>query len=95
MSNVTTAEQSETKGAGHTPGPWAATERGAIFSDAGHVGATFAKNWDRPSPTEIANGRLIAAAPELYEALRAVVRVADRATVEFDAARAALSKAEG
>lgn len=38
---------------------------------------------------------LIAAAPELLEALQAVVRVADRATVEFDAARAAIAKANG
>jgi hypothetical protein len=48
------------------------------------------------SPEEIAaNARLIAAAPELLEALRGVVRVADRATVEFDAARAAIARATG
>ncbi|MGC4033702.1 MAG: hypothetical protein QM754_18610 [Tepidisphaeraceae bacterium] len=34
-----------------------------------------------------------AAAPELLEALQAVVRVADRNTVEFDMARAAIAKA--
>ncbi len=39
-------------------------------------------------------GALLAAAPEMLEALRAVVRVADRATVEFDMARAAIAKAE-
>jgi hypothetical protein len=33
------------------------------------------------------------AAPELLEALRGVLRVADRATDEFDAARAAIAKA--
>jgi hypothetical protein len=37
---------------------------------------------------------LIAAAPDLLEALKGVLRVADRATVEFDAARAAIAKAE-
>lgn len=42
-----------------------------------------------------ANARLIAAAPDLLEALQAVVKVADRATVEFDAARAAIAKATG
>ncbi|WP_419204216.1 hypothetical protein [Bordetella trematum] len=42
-----------------------------------------------------ANARLIAAAPELLQALIDVVRVADRATVEFDAARAAIAKATG
>lgn len=33
--------------------------------------------------------------PDLLAALKGVVRVADRATVEFDAARAAIAKAEG
>jgi len=39
------------------------------------------------------NIRLIAAAPDLLAALIGVVRVADRATAEFDAARAAIAKA--
>lgn len=34
-------------------------------------------------------------APDLLEALKAVLRVADRKTDEFDAARAAVAKAEG
>jgi hypothetical protein len=42
-----------------------------------------------------ANGRLAMAAPDLLEALQAVVRVADRQTDEFDMARAAISKALG
>ena len=42
-----------------------------------------------------ANARLIAAAPDLLQALEGVVRVADRATVEFDSARAAIAKAKG
>lgn len=42
-----------------------------------------------------ANAHLIAAAPELLTALKAVVSVADRNTVEFDLARAAIAKAEG
>lgn len=37
--------------------------------------------------------RMAAAAPDLLEALKAVVAVADRNTVEFDKARAALAKA--
>jgi hypothetical protein len=47
------------------------------------------------SEQETANANLIAAAPELLEALQAVVSVADRATVEFDMARAAIAKATG
>lgn len=42
-----------------------------------------------------ANARLIAASPDLLAALIAVVRVADRATTEFDAARAAIARATG
>ena len=42
-----------------------------------------------------ANVRLIAAAPDLLAALKGVLRVADRATEEFDDAHAAIAKAEG
>ena len=49
--------------------------------------ALFAQAWR--------DGTLIAAAPEMLVALRGVLRVADRATVEFDAARAAIRKATG
>ena len=42
-----------------------------------------------------ANARLIAAAPDLLEALEGVVRVADRDTPEFAAARAAIARATG
>jgi hypothetical protein len=41
------------------------------------------------------DARLIAAAPDLLAALQGVLRVADRATDEFDAARAAIAKATG
>lgn len=42
-----------------------------------------------------ANGQLMSAAPDLLAALQGVLRVADRATDEFDAARAAIAKALG
>ena len=42
-----------------------------------------------------ADARLIAAAPDLLEALKAVVAIADRKTDEFDRARAAIQKASG
>ena len=42
-----------------------------------------------------ANARLIAAAPDLLAALQGVLLVADRQTMEFDAARAAIAKATG
>lgn len=50
---------------------------------------------DFKTADEFANARLISAAPDLLEALRGVLRVADRKTDEFDAARAAISKATG
>lgn len=85
----------------HTPGPWK-IERA---SDPGPfhfhylVDATdkiVASTWAPPSESESeANARLIAAAPDLLEALRGVVRVADRKTDEFDAAHAAIAKATG
>ncbi|EES2996036.1 hypothetical protein FP796_005381, partial [Escherichia coli] len=42
-----------------------------------------------------ANFQLLAAAPELLEALQAVVRVADRKTDEFEMAHSAINKALG
>ena len=75
----------------HTPSPWGAAHvYGTCYSVqcAGgqyHIGTVRGKH----------NARLIAASPDLLEALQGVVRVADRATVEFDAARAAIAKATG
>jgi hypothetical protein len=53
-----------------------------------------------PTETDIgkqdrANANLISAAPDLLEALQAVIAVADRATDEFDRSRAAIAKALG
>lgn len=39
--------------------------------------------------------QIATALDELLEALKGVVRIADRKTVEFDAARAAIAKADG
>ena len=41
------------------------------------------------------DAHLMAAAPDLLEALEAVLSVADRATHEFDKARAAIAKSRG
>lgn len=71
----------------HTPGPWTiAAESGEWFP--------VLENYD-PIPSTIENARLMAAAPDLLAALEAVVRIADRNTVEFIAARAAIAKAKG
>ncbi len=85
----------------HTPGPWA-TARGfegqtVVGSDGVLVAdcSIIDRLGQRTGPECTANARLIAAAPDLLEALKAVVAIADRRTVEFDAAHAAIAKAEG
>jgi hypothetical protein len=48
-----------------------------------------------PKEEKVWTAALWAAAPELLEALKGVLAVADRKTDEFDAARAAIAKATG
>ena len=86
----------------HTPGPWETRLDEPywlrVFGSDGHA---IAKVYLDDAPVEDyntrqeANARLIAAAPELLQALKGVVYIANRETVEFDAARAAIAKAEG
>ncbi|WP_162405132.1 hypothetical protein [Pseudoxanthomonas jiangsuensis] len=81
----------------HTPGPWFASGRYiGTFNHKSAIGECRSASgcWSDDEPAS-ANARLIAAAPELLEALIGVLRVADRATDEFDAARSAIAKATG
>jgi len=81
-----------------TPGPWKYEHAsGAIYYDDGDVEPLIAStNLESVSVEQgDADGHLIAAAPDLYEALKAVVGITDRKTDEFDKARAALAKARG
>lgn len=91
----------------HTPGGWTREfdDEGQWMIHGDDPTNTF-ENYnfaavyiDGSDPTSVtkadASSRLICAAPDLLAALKAVVRVADRATDEFDAARAAIAKAEG
>ena len=71
----------------YTKGPWF-WENGVLCNKDYIVGGgshSFSK----------ANKSIIEAAPDLLEALEAVVRVADRDTVEFNMAHAAIAKAKG
>ncbi len=100
--------------ASHTPGPWAycghpqPCECGYIFGDGGEVyiakTLTLADEIDpvASKPQRVANARLIAAAPELLEALKAVVDSAvpnprDHPTMfpAWDLAKRAIAKVEG
>jgi hypothetical protein len=81
-----------TEQAKHTPGPWCLYQDGLWFdiytADDEHVVAI---------QTAIANARLIAAAPEMYEALCAVMSDTDDLDLDIvaDLINAALLKAEG
>lgn len=82
----------------HTPGPWRYLRHDNIIvtGDALSRIADFQPRSLHVSEAERdANGFLIAAAPELLDALKRVVAVTDRKTNEFDAAHAAIAKAEG
>ena len=90
-----------TNAAQHTPGPWwqGSTLDDSVFAAGGGDEVCVAVCPERSVISDgaetYANARLIAAAPDLLEALKAVVAVADRKTVEFERARAAIAKAEG
>ena len=70
-----------TKTAQFTPGPWS-TERDRAKSISIYGGSTFIgevyNEVDEPSLEEQANTNLIAAAPEMYEALKALHSVLDQ-----------------
>jgi len=82
---------SETK---FTPGPWRASKDG--FDVENVVGAGVCALY--ADETCEANARLIAAAPEMYEAVATLVRMVtdgDWTTVELNEARALLARVEG
>lgn len=81
----------------HTPGPWHfrplfGRDTFAIFFPDGSMKRRVD---DKAGGFNEPDAHLIAAAPDLLEALLAVVSVADRKTAEFDMARAAIAKATG
>ena len=88
----------------HTPGPWYSADDdhchirrdsddaviAEVFEDDGHCDPVHC----RPLPSR-ANARLIAAAPDLLEALQYLCEVSHTDPRGFDAARAAIAKATG
>lgn len=92
----------------HTPGPWFAEKHLNHQTGKYLISIQTQKHFDEmldedDDPTiagihstdkiDWHNANLIAAAPDLLEALEAVLSVADRATDEFDLARKAIAKA--
>ncbi|RWP64868.1 hypothetical protein [Mesorhizobium sp.] len=101
-------QMNTTAAANHTPGPWAIdpkylsevqTPDDKTIASCWHAhaeGRTVSITGVLECSLEesAANARLIAAAPDMLAALKAVVMVADRDTDEFALARAAIAKAE-
>jgi hypothetical protein len=81
----------------HTKGPWKTDAEFGHEVVLGRDGAMVADcailHKKRLGEINKTNARLIAAAPDLLAALKSVVAIADRKTVEFDDARAAIAKA--
>jgi hypothetical protein len=82
----------------HTQGPWIIEAQG-IYANGGHkrVATAMSHEHEIDWPTTMANARLIAAAPELLEALLRVLRdvASDGLDGWEDQARAAITKATG
>jgi hypothetical protein len=93
----------------HTPGPWKPVEFGGVQIGGGkNFEEAVCTMWDSRSKRGIANSRLIAASPELLDALVGAMDILGRAesnasgNPEWDcvgprvaAARAAIAKATG
>lgn len=91
--------------AAHTPGPWVTDNsvlRGSVNrleEPRRHI--ALVSDWEKVSGDRLeneANARLIAAAPDLLEALKTLVRHAEkcgRSAGVYDTARAAIAKATG
>lgn len=83
-----------------TPGPWRVNPHTReVFTDQDRtIARAHLDSRTRSYAESVANARLIAAAPELLEALENIVRhadVLDRVALPIDAAEAAIAKARG
>jgi hypothetical protein len=96
-----TGEALATEKESHTPGPWV-----CFYKDKykeWHVGVPLSRGSMKlalfpdgcPTDNPGADCRLIAAAPELLKALKEVIAISDRKHDAWDAAHAAIDKAEG
>jgi ketosteroid isomerase-like protein len=88
----------------HTPGPWTVADNNEVHCDAKTIAMVADLNWGQYRDAEDngeaefeANARLIAAAPELLEALKALTDADTDFTRAWakEAARAAIAKATG
>lgn len=100
----------EWKDAKHTPGPWRVSQHGRFFDVLSSEKTPIVKwagfdDCDRATQEHVANARLMAAAPEMLEALEQIAEtgIYDKMTMSYEEERnhmrsiaeAALSKARG
>ena len=79
-----------------TQGKWEINEYGILNADGMELGKVYFNDVDEDSLAESeANARLIAAAPELLEALKGLTEDDLFSTKYMDMAREAIAKAEG
>lgn len=77
----------------HTPGPWT-----RIGNSVGVANFEIATVWDVGLHNQLSNALLIAAAPELLDALKTLIKVTahlDPCQATLEKARAAIAKATG
>lgn len=75
----------------HTPGPWRVVNGVQIRSERDQI----AKVWMMRNGEGNTNARLIAAAPDLLNALTVLADACEQMDIPVDAARAAIAKARG
>jgi hypothetical protein len=78
----------------HTPGPWASNSADSFELGVYGSGYRIAKMTGGEINRDVANARLIAAAPELLEALQAIIDTG-LSTSKITAAKKAIAKATG
>ena len=81
----------------HTPGPWQVRHADGLFAIASEDGWIGTTDGDRDENAERANAHLIAAAPEMYQALLTIAVWPEGEPIERiqGIASAALDKARG
>ena len=86
----------------HTPGPWALLDREensrklTHITSGAHIVCTLGTTRTDGSPNHYTNANLIAGAPDMFDALQAIVDAfGDQDSLLIDQCKASLAKAKG